>query len=237
VNAATPEKMSDLVGERKAANGEDAGGRISPPPTKPTPARTAGAVVEAGLARHRLARYGPRMYRRLQAAPMLETITRLRHLIDDRFPGSGLSKLAAELEVVGREAMNQAEWIGRPHVPLRIGIGLLALPIVLTAALAIASLPVHSRLESLAEFLQALESGINDVVSIGIAIFFLVRYLDYCGAMLCLIGKVAAWYVERFDDALVLGAVDDIESLTNEFSRKIWQKISIVQADARFGQP
>jgi hypothetical protein len=57
--------------------------------------------------------------------------------------------------------------------------------------------------------------------------FELSRYLDYCSEMSSLIGKVAALYVQKYDDAVVLGAVDQIEDLTASLSRKAWQKIMI----------
>jgi hypothetical protein len=56
----------------------------------------------------------------------------------------------------------------------------------------------------------------------------LTRYLDYCSEMLSLIGKLAALYVQQFDDPVALAAVNDVEQLTNGLSRKIWQKISIL---------
>jgi hypothetical protein len=62
--------------------------------------------------------------------------------------------------------------------------------------------------------------------------FELGRYLDYCSEMLSLIGKVAALYVQGFPDQGVLQAVDDIESLTTSLSRKIWQKIALLQPGA-----
>ncbi|MEM7808955.1 MAG: hypothetical protein AAF561_12675 [Planctomycetota bacterium] len=57
----------------------------------------------------------------------------------------------------------------------------------------------------------------------------LVRYLDFCSEMLSLIGKVAVLYVQRFPDDGAVRAVDEIEGLTNGLSRKIWQKITILQ--------
>jgi hypothetical protein len=152
------------------------------------------------------------------------------------------------------------------------------------------------RPESASEIVQAIEAGTNEVVFVGIAIFFLasiesrlkrarllaalhelrslahivdmhqltkdpdrsmhkgpdttsspartltpfelVRYLDYCSEMLSLMGKVAALYVQDFPDAQAVAAVDDIENLTTGLSRKIWQKIMILEneltaADAR----
>jgi hypothetical protein len=65
--------------------------------------------------------------------------------------------------------------------------------------------------------------------------FELSRYLDYCSEMSSLIGKIAALYVQDYDDPVVLSAVDQIEDLTTSLSRKTWQKITInnqMQADS-----
>ena len=55
----------------------------------------------------------------------------------------------------------------------------------------------------------------------------LIRYLDYCSDLLALISKIAALYVQNFDDPVTLSAVNEVENLTNGLSRKIWQKIMI----------
>jgi len=60
--------------------------------------------------------------------------------------------------------------------------------------------------------------------------FELTRYLDYCSEMLSLTSKLAALYAQVLPDAVVIDAVNEIENLTASFSRKIWQKISIVEA-------
>jgi hypothetical protein len=56
----------------------------------------------------------------------------------------------------------------------------------------------------------------------------LVRYLDYCSEMLALISKLAALFAQPLQDPIVLDSVNDIESLTADLSRKIWQKITIL---------
>lgn len=58
----------------------------------------------------------------------------------------------------------------------------------------------------------------------------LMRYLDYCSEMLSLVGKLAALYVQKFDDPVALAAVNDVEQLTTGLSRKIWQKIMIANS-------
>ena len=67
--------------------------------------------------------------------------------------------------------------------------------------------------------------------------FELTRYLDYCSEMLSLTSKLAALYAQVLPDAVVIDAVNEIENLTANFSRKIWQKISIVDAFHGAGRP
>lgn len=63
--------------------------------------------------------------------------------------------------------------------------------------------------------------------------FELNRYLDYCSEGLALISKVATLYIQDFQDPVLLDAVDDIEDLTNGLSRKIGQKIAILDTLGR----
>ncbi len=58
--------------------------------------------------------------------------------------------------------------------------------------------------------------------------FQLERYLDYCSEMLAVLSKVAALYVQHLQDETVLRAVDEVENLASGLSRKIWQKITIL---------
>ena len=68
--------------------------------------------------------------------------------------------------------------------------------------------------------------------------FELTRYLDYCAEMLALIGKLAALYADRMRDPVVIEAVNDIENLSANLGRKIWQKIMILSAlEEKIGAP
>ena len=58
--------------------------------------------------------------------------------------------------------------------------------------------------------------------------FELARYLDYCAEMLALTAKLAALYAGESSDPVVIAAVNDIETLTSDLGRKIWQKIMIL---------
>ena len=58
--------------------------------------------------------------------------------------------------------------------------------------------------------------------------FEMQRYLDYCTEMLSMISKIGAIYVQDLSDPVVLGAVDQVETLTTGLSRKMWQKMMIL---------
>ena len=56
----------------------------------------------------------------------------------------------------------------------------------------------------------------------------LVRYLDFCTDLLSINSKLAALHVQYFQDNQVLNSVSEVEILSHELSRKIWQKIMII---------
>jgi hypothetical protein len=70
----------------------------------------------------------------------------------------------------------------------------------------------------------------------------LARYLDYCSELLSLVSKLAALHAQDLQDGVVLEAVNDVESLTSDLSRKVWQKITILDinrasTERQFEQP
>ena len=58
------------------------------------------------------------------------------------------------------------------------------------------------------------------------------RYLDYCSELLAITGKLAALYAQSVPDEGVASAVNDIELLGSSLSRKIWQKITLIDQAA-----
>ena len=65
----------------------------------------------------------------------------------------------------------------------------------------------------------------------------LARYLDYCSELLAMTAKLGFLYVQRFDIQVALvdptianQAVNELEELTTGLSRKIWQKLMILEA-------
>ena len=217
-----------------------------------------------------------------------ETVDRLRLRVQARFPNSGLAGVADQLSGIAARASATSEWIARPIHPLRLAVFILIGVIVLGLGLTLWSLPLPQGGLELAQFIQVLESGINDVVLIVAAVFFLAsletrmkrdralrsihelraiahvidmhqltkdpewiltrgsetgilpprsmtpfelsRYLDYCSEMLSITGKIAALYIQHFDDGVALQAVNEVESVTTGLSGKIWQKLMILYA-------
>lgn len=224
------------------------------------------------------------MYRSLDADLIVQTCRSTHERITDRFAGSGLSKVAGELLTVSEQAAGLVAWLAKPHLPLRAlaGLGIAAILLIVVSVAMHVKVQPASAFGSIAELLQGLDAAINEVVFIGVAVFFfftletrlkrhramkaihelrsiahiidmhqltkdperiadaqsegakrpqnpaeLIRYLDNCGDLLALISKIAALYVQNFDDPVTLAAVNEVENLTNGLARKIWQKIMI----------
>jgi hypothetical protein len=60
----------------------------------------------------------------------------------------------------------------------------------------------------------------------------LTRYLEYCSELLAINSKLAALHAQYIDDPVVLSSVNDVESLSQGLSNKIWQKIMILDLAA-----
>ncbi len=56
------------------------------------------------------------------------------------------------------------------------------------------------------------------------------RYLDYCSELLSLSSKLAALYVQYWNDPIVLEAVSEVEHLCGNLSNKVWQKITLLDS-------
>ena len=227
-------------------------------------------------------------YSELNPAPIASTIELLARRIQERFPGSGLSEVAAELIRVAEQNQAVIEHLRRPLWWLRgvtiVAIGALV-ALSLWAAIELARMAKRGS-ESLPELLQGIDAATNEVIFLSLVVFFMVsletrlkrrtalrmlhrlrsiahvvdmhqltkdpehvlgtveatasspkraltraqlaRYLDYCSELLALTSKLAALHAQHLQDPVVLDAVNDIESLTSDLSRKIWQKITIL---------
>ena len=226
------------------------------------------------------------MYRCLDPDKTVRTIDILHRRIEERFPMSSLSMVCGELHLIANESKARSEWVSRPNYILRASVAVIILLSIIVLLYSISMMDISLKTIDAGELVQVMDAGLNDLVLIGAAIFFLItmetrikrtraisalhelravahvidmhqltkdpsqwlnqmvltpsspkremsayeltRYLDYCSEMLSLAGKVAALYAQNFPDAVVLAAVNEVETLTTGLSRKIWQKIMIL---------
>jgi len=113
-------------------------------------------------------------YRSLDPGEIVRTLEALSTRIEERFPGSGLGRLCAELLDVARHAQARAAWIARPLAGLRAGAWVLVTLIIAALVTTLVTFRMPEQGFDLVQFIQVLEAGINDVVLIGVAVFFLV---------------------------------------------------------------
>ena len=234
------------------------------------------------------------MYLKLEADKLIKTVERLRDRVSERFPEASLLKVVGEFLRLSGEAAERARKIGKPFIPLRVGIVLLVLAFLAVLFEMAISIHVVNGINSIGDFIQAIEASFNIIILLSGGIYFLItsetrlkrrqaldmlhelralahvvdihqlnkdpeqllgrvrntpsspkrtmsrfellRYLDYCGEILSLIGKIAALYAQHFQDEVVLEAVDEIEGLANGLSHKIWQKIAIISREPGMGE-
>lgn len=229
------------------------------------------------------------MYRELNPQRIIETSELLHKRIEERFAASSLSRVALEVTEVARAAQQVSEWLSRPIVWVRVAVGVAVAGLTLMVVLALRVVNIDLRGVGFSETAQGVEAAINDLIFVGVAIYFLLgvelrikraralkelhvlrslahvvdmhqltkdperllggtasrldtasspkrdmtpfqltRYLDYSSELLAILSKIAAIYVQRFNDTEALRAAGDIEDLTVGLSRNIWQKIMIL---------
>jgi hypothetical protein len=105
---------------------------------------------------------------------VVRTIDRLTKRIEERFHGAGLANVCRDLGGVAKQAHERSRWIARPIWLLRIAAALLITALIAASMIALWNIRGPKGEMDRTEFIQVLEAGINDVVLIGAAIFFLV---------------------------------------------------------------
>jgi hypothetical protein len=229
------------------------------------------------------------VYRELNPQRIIETSDVLRQRIEERFPGAGLARVAQEVAEVARAADAVSAWLARPIIWVRAAVTLAVALLAVLVLFAVQAVKIDLRGVGFSETAQGVEAAINDLIFVGVAIYFLLgvetrikraralkelhvlrslahvvdmhqltkdpermlggsehrldtasspkrdmspfqltRYLDYSSELLAILSKIAAIYVQRFNDGEALRAAGDIEDLTVGLSRNIWQKIMIL---------
>ena len=105
---------------------------------------------------------------------IIATIQALGDRIEERFPGSGLGRLARQQLGIAANTLAQVEWAQKPILWVRAGVGLVIL--LLVAMVAGIALRVNVRADGMevVDLIQAVEAAVNEVILLGAAILFLV---------------------------------------------------------------
>ncbi len=230
-------------------------------------------------------------YRALNPDLILATAELLQQRVSERFPDSGLRKVATELVSLAHDMAKSAKALEAPIWWLRILIG-----IVIAGGgavfLFVGTLLSFDRISTGAfDFVQGIEASLNTFLLAGLGFLALVRaeerikrkrvfeelhslrslihvidmhqltkdpaalsthfkptknspqritnsadlarYLDYCSEMLSITGKLAALFAQSVNDDVVVDAVNSVEELGSNLSRKIWQKITMIETSGR----
>jgi hypothetical protein len=229
-----------------------------------------------------------RRYRRIDPRLVIETAEKLDQRVGERFPESGLGRVAAELVTLSNDIATSAKALEAPIWWVRILIGL-AILAGASMFIFVGTIFTFDRISSdeAFDFVQGLEASINTILLAGLGFLALARseerlkrtrvfkelhalrslihvidmhqltkdpaalsddfkptphspvritnrqdltrYLDYCSEMLSITGKLAALFAQSVNDEVVVGAVNDVEELGSNLSRKIWQKITMIE--------
>jgi type VI protein secretion system component VasF len=114
------------------------------------------------------------MYDRLDAGEILKTAERLERRIEERFPGASLGQLTRRLVEIGRESIREVAETHRPHLALRIGVGLLLVAVVLVLIAFVPQVHISHQVEDLSELMQAVEATLGSLFFLGTGIVFLL---------------------------------------------------------------
>ena len=108
---------------------------------------------------------------------VLSTTRELHVRITERFPDSGLSKLAGELSSLAQESAARVRSIARPNLPLRIAVVLLTAGVIGIIVTFLASHRLAEqdwRTTTTKNFVELLEPSLGSIFFIGAAIYFII---------------------------------------------------------------
>ena len=101
---------------------------------------------------------------------IIETAERLQKRISERFPGSGLLKVAAAVVKTAHEADHKSSKIAKAHLPLRTAVWVLAALLLIGVGYVFLRVREAPGYSSLADLLQGVDAAVNIVLLLGAGI-------------------------------------------------------------------
>jgi hypothetical protein len=119
---------------------------------------------------------GTGMYRSLDSEKIIKTSHKLTSRISERFPKSGLSKVAEALHAETQEAGSTALWLAKPLMIVRVFAGILIVFMMILFVAAFLLMEGRAELfSSIADLVQGLDAAVNEIILFGAATFFLLN--------------------------------------------------------------
>ncbi|HEY0014796.1 MAG TPA: hypothetical protein VGC13_00700 [Longimicrobium sp.] len=109
----------------------------------------------------------------LHPTRIIETIDALGDRIEERFPGSGLARVARQQLGIARNTLARVEWVKRPILWVRAAAGLVILLLVALVAGIALRVNVNGQGLHFIDVIQAVDAAINELILLGAAIVFL----------------------------------------------------------------
>jgi len=113
------------------------------------------------------------MYRDIDFIRVGNTLARLKNRVEERFPESGLLNVCKELIKITNETEPNLALISKPNYWLRGGVALVVSIGIMFITYGLSLFEVTETKTTFSEIIQVAESGVNDLMLIGLAIFFL----------------------------------------------------------------
>lgn len=114
----------------------------------------------------------------LEPRHIIETAERLQRRIEERFPGSGLGRIAQSVLRHAREADVRSTTIGKPHLPLRFAAWALGAVLAMGLGAVVLQVRVDGSIGNLAELLQGADAAANLTLLLGAAIVSVLKLED-----------------------------------------------------------
>jgi hypothetical protein len=113
------------------------------------------------------------VYRSIDARLVVATLEKLRHRIEERFPGAGLTAVCAELGAMASDTLVNVARLAKPILPIRLGVGLVLACGVSAAIYGGQLLSAQSHTTELFSLVSGLESIVNLILVVGTGVFIL----------------------------------------------------------------
>jgi hypothetical protein len=113
-------------------------------------------------------------YQKLNCDQIIETLRRLEHRIDERFPGSSLAAVCRELIGMAKTVQQHSSAIASPQYLLRISVFLVIAAALVGLAVVVLNVKVQVGTVEIFSVFQGVEAAMNIVVLSGAMLFFLI---------------------------------------------------------------